>query len=194
MVRSVTPSPELRWPREDPVFEGVRLRAFDDDDVEMVMDLATDPYVPQTGTLPLHATRDEALAYLARQRGRLAEGVGYSFCVADRTSDTALGQAGLWLGPLAQGRATAGYAVAPRSRGQHVAGQALTALTSFAWTIRGLHRVELYVEPWNTASLRTAEGAGYEPEGLLQSHQEIGGRRVDMLLLAALHPVRPAAR
>lgn len=190
----MTPSPELRWPSEGPAFEGVRLRVFEDPDVEMVMDLATDPYVSQTGTLPLHATKDEALAYLHRQQGRLAEGVGYSFCVADRTSDAALGQAGLWLAGLPQGRATAGYAVAPRSRGQRVARQALTALTSFAWTITGLHRVELYVEPWNTASLRAAEGAGYQAEGLLRSHQEIGGRRVDMLLLAALHPVRPPGR
>ena len=49
-----------------------------------------------------------------------------------------------------------------------------------------LHRVELYVEPWNTASVRTAENAGYEREGLLRSHGEIGGRRLDMLLFAAV--------
>jgi ribosomal-protein-alanine N-acetyltransferase len=34
--------------------------------------------------------------------------------------------------------------------------------------------------------VRTAEHAGYEREGLLRSHQEIGGRRVDMLLYAAI--------
>ena len=61
----------------------------------------------------------------------------------------------------------------------------MTALLTFAWTIPALHRVELYIEPWNTSSLRVAEASGFQREGLLRSHQEIGGRRRDMLLFAA---------
>jgi RimJ/RimL family protein N-acetyltransferase len=38
------------------------------------------------------------------------------------------------------------------------------------------------------AEVRTAERAGYEREGLLRSHQEIGGRRRDMLLYAVVRP------
>ena len=49
-----------------------------------------------------------------------------------------------------------------------------------------LHRLELYIEPWNLASIRTAERAGYEREGLLRSHQEIAGERCDMVLYAAI--------
>jgi RimJ/RimL family protein N-acetyltransferase len=67
---------------------------------------------------------------------------------------------------------------------------ALIALTSFGWTIPALHRIELYIEPWNTGSIGTAERAGYEREGLLRSHQEIGGRRRDMLLYARVRPDR----
>ncbi len=48
--------------------------------------------------------------------------------------------------------------------------------------------MQLFVEPWNEASVRTAERAGYVREGLLRSHQEIGGRRRDMLLFAAVRP------
>jgi RimJ/RimL family protein N-acetyltransferase len=39
------------------------------------------------------------------------------------------------------------------------------------------------------ASVRTAELAGYEREGLLRSHQEIGGKRVDMFLYAAIRQI-----
>jgi [ribosomal protein S5]-alanine N-acetyltransferase len=60
------------------------------------------------------------------------------------------------------------------------------ALTAFAWTIPALHRIELYIEPWNTGSVGTAERAGFEREGLLRSHQVIGGRRRDMLLYAVI--------
>ncbi len=49
-----------------------------------------------------------------------------------------------------------------------------------------MHRIELLIEPWNAASLRTAENAGYQREGLLRSYMEIGGRRRDMVLYAAV--------
>ncbi|MEU4674233.1 GNAT family protein [Amycolatopsis sp. NPDC023774] len=78
--------------------------------------------------------------------------------------------------------------MAPAHRGKGFARQALTALTRFAWSIPDLHRIELYIEPWNVASVRTAEAAGYQREGLLRSHQEISGRRVDMLLYSAIKP------
>ncbi len=59
-------------------------------------------------------------------------------------------------------------------------------MTAFAWTLPGLYRVELHIEPWNIGSVRTAERAGYTREGLMRSHREIGERRRDMLLYAAI--------
>lgn len=178
------PSLPLVLPEVAPAFGQVRLRAFEERDADMVMDLATDPYVPDIGTLVPHADRSQALAWIQRQHSRLTAGAGYAFCVADADTDRALGTTGLNLGPVATGRITAGYSITPRSRGRHVAGQALTAVTTFAWTLPEVHRIELYIEPWNVASVRTAEFAGYAREGLLRSHQEIGGRRADMYLYA----------
>ena len=176
----------LTMPTVAPTFGDVRLRAFEPRDAGMVRDLSTDPYVPLTGTLVANATTERAIEWIERQHNRLATGAGYSFCIADIDDDRALGQAGLWLAAIAQGRATAGYGVAPGARGRGVAAQALTALTSFAWGVPELHRVELYIEPWNVASARTAEAAGYQHEGLLRSQQAIGGRRVDMMIYSAL--------
>ncbi len=172
------------WPAEPPTSGPVTLRPFRDDDVPAVRELATDPYVPLIGSLPAHAGDAEAAAWIARQHDRWTTGAGFSFAAVD-ADDRVVGTAGLWLAELAQGRATAGYAVLPSRRGHGYAAAALTALTAFAWTIPGLHRMALLVEPWNTASVRTAERAGYRREGLLRSHTEIGGTRRDMLLFAA---------
>lgn len=180
----------LRWPAVEPGWGRVRLRAFVDTDVAMVRELATDPYLPLIGSLPVDADRADATAWIDRQHGRLAEGVGFSFCVVD-ADDEPLGSAGLWTRGLVGGRATAGYAVRPSARGHGIAGDALQALTAFGWTLPGLHRLELYIEPHNVASRRTAERAGYQDEGLLREHQEIGGRRRDMCLYAALRGLRP---
>ena len=74
----------------------------------------------------------------------------------------------------------------PSARGHGHATEALVAATWFGWTIPELHRIALHIEPWNTPSIRTAERAGYQREGLLRSYQEIAGERRDMLLYAAV--------
>ncbi len=150
------------------------------------MDLSQDPYVATVGSLPLHATHEEALAWIERQQQRHVEGTGFSFSIADAETDRSVGNIGLWIQGLETGRARIGYGVAPGSRGRRVASDALCVLTTFAWAIPQLHRLELYIEPWNTASIRTGERAGFEREGLLRSHEEIGGERRDMFLYAAI--------
>jgi [ribosomal protein S5]-alanine N-acetyltransferase len=176
------------WPAVPPAHGGVVLRGFTDDDVAVVRDLSTDPYVPLVTTLPARATAAQALDWIGRQRRRRDEGAGFSFAIAEAATGRAVGQAGLWLAELPSGRASAGYLVAPGDRGRGFARSALTAVTAFAWTVPGLHRVQLFVEPSNEASVRTARGAGYEPEGLLRSYQEIGGRRRDVLVFGAVRP------
>lgn len=151
----------------------------------MARELSTDPYVPMIGTLPANASEQPALEWVQRQRRRLPEGTGFSFAIADSATDVALGAAALSCQELSAGRATAGYSVVPSARGSGVATDALIALTAFGWTIAELHRIELYIEEWNIASVRTAERAGFRREGLLRSHQKIGGRRRDMLIYAA---------
>jgi ribosomal-protein-alanine N-acetyltransferase len=174
------------WPTWPVTYGPVSLREFSDLDVAMIMEMSTDPYVPLIGSLPANASQQEAHDYIDRQRGRLAEGTGFSFVIAEGGTDHAVGTIGLWLRQLAEGRATAGYTVAPSARGRGIAGAALIALTTFAWTVPGLHRVQLHIEPWNTGSIKAAERAGYEREGLMRGHQEIGGQRRDMLLYATL--------
>jgi [ribosomal protein S5]-alanine N-acetyltransferase len=188
----MTTAQSSSWPT-DPVAHGpVVLREFSAADLPMVREMSADPYVPLIGTLPSNASAREAQAYIDRQRGRLAEGTGFSFVIAEAGTGRGVGQIGLWLAGLDHGRASAGYSVIPSARGRGVAAAALTALTSFGWTIPELHRIELYIEPWNAGSVATAERAGFEREGLLRSHQEIGGRRRDMVLYATIRPATAA--
>lgn len=154
----------------------------------MARELSTDPYVPQTGSLPGHATEGDANDWVVRQQGRHAEGAGFSFTIARQADDVAIGHCGLWLKDLEQRLASAGYAITPSERGHGYASEALVALTEFGWTVPGVQRIELFIEPWNSASLHTAERAGYLREGLLASGQLIGGVRRDMTLFASVRP------
>ena len=176
------------WPATPPTCGSVVLREFTDEDAHIAIELGDDPYIPLIGSLPAFPSALQALVWIHRQRGRPAEGTGLSFAIADAGSGSAVGAIGLWLQNLPAGRATIGYSVSAAHRGRGIASSALTALTTFAWTIPALYRIELYIEPWNSRSIHVAEAAGYQQEGLLRSHQEIGGTRRDMLLYATTRP------
>jgi [ribosomal protein S5]-alanine N-acetyltransferase len=164
----------------------VRLRPWRDDDIELVVSVADDPLIPLVTTVPTSGRTADAAAYVERQRGRLVEGLGYSFAVADAATDEGVGQIGLWTGDITAGRASTGYWVAPAHRGRGWATAALRALVAWTATIEEVERLELYVEPWNEGSWRAAEAAGFEREGLLRRWQRVGGERRDMYVYSVV--------
>lgn len=163
-----------------------RLRRFEHHDVPMVVEASADPLIPLVSSLPAEVGEDGALAFVERQRHRLADGYGYSFVIAERSSDLGVGSLGVWTRDIDQGRASVGYWVVASARCRGAASHALRAASAWALDGLGIPRLELYVEPWNAASVRTAESAGFTCEGLLRSWQEVGGERRDMLVYSLL--------
>jgi len=164
----------------------VTLRPFRDDDAPLVQMAASDPLIPLITTVPTSGARDDALDYIARQHDRLPSGAGYSFAIADAATDNAVGQIGLWLADIRHGRASTGYWIAAPYRRRGLMADALHTLTSWALALGEVKRLELYVEPWNEGSWRTAESCGFEREGLLRSWQEVGDQRKDMYMYSQL--------
>jgi ribosomal-protein-alanine N-acetyltransferase len=97
-----------------------------------------------------------------------------------------VGQVGLWLKNVGEGRASVGYWVAGSARGRRAAAFAVASVVQWAHQDLQIPRLELYVEPWTLASIRTAETVGFRLEGLLRGWQEVGGERKDMFLYARL--------
>jgi ribosomal-protein-alanine N-acetyltransferase len=166
--------------------DGFVLRAFGFDDAPTVREASTDPLIPLITTVPPNGSAEQIRAFIERQHSRSATGAGYSFAIAERDTDRAVGQIGLWLDDIRHGRATVGYWIVASQRRRGVAVTALRAITEWGFTLPEVVRLELYVEPWNTGSWRTAELAGYEREGLLRGWQEVDGTRRDMFRYARL--------
>lgn len=164
----------------------VVLRAFEDRDAPVVAAASRDPLIPLITSVPATGAAEDLLAYVARQHSRLDTGFGYSFAVVDASSDSAVGQIGLWTPEVATGRATVGYWIAPQARRRGYARTALAALTEWAFTIDEIARVQLHVEPWNEGSWRAAEACGYQREGLLRSWQRVGEGRKDMYVYSVV--------
>jgi [ribosomal protein S5]-alanine N-acetyltransferase len=163
-----------------------RLRPFSLGDLDLIREASADPYIPLITTVPPVFSEDAGRRFIERQWGRAKDGSGYSFVIADARTDRACGQAGLWLRDISRGRAELGYWVASSARGRGAAALAAHALAGWALDQLRISRVELHVEPWNTASVRSAERAGFHREGLLRSWQEVGGERKDMIVYSRL--------
>ncbi len=163
-----------------------RLRPFDISDADAIREASEDPYIPLITTVPGVFTDEAARQFIERQWERARQRAGYSFAIADAATNRAVGQAGLWLRDLDVGRASAGYWVAGPGRGRGAGGHALLAIARWALLELLIPRLELYIEPWNSGSIRTAERAGFRREGLLRSWQPIGGVRRDMLMYSLL--------
>jgi RimJ/RimL family protein N-acetyltransferase len=155
-------------------------------DLALVREASSDSHIPKITTVPPNYTDEEGRLFLQRQWDRAATGAGYSFVIAEAVADRGVGAIGLWLRNIDLGRASIGYWVAPSAQGRHAAWHALCAVRDWAFTTHHIPRLELYVEPWNTPSIRTAERAGFRREGLLRSWETVGGERRDMLMFSLL--------
>ncbi|WP_425309576.1 GNAT family protein [Ammonicoccus fulvus] len=175
-------------PKTMPKLIGSRVtrREFRAADASFVQSVSEDPLIPLITTVPASGTVEHALAYIARQHDRLRTGAGYSFAIVENHSAQPVGQIGLWLSGIKEGRASTGYWISPRFRRRGLVGAALQVLSDWALSLEEVERLELHVEPWNEGSWRAAEACGFEREGLLRSWRQVGTERRDMFMYTRL--------
>ena len=165
---------------------GIRLRPFAMEDLELIKEVSDDPIIPLITTVPSTFTAAEGTAFIERQRGRRRSGEGWSLAIHDESAGRGVGQIGLWMRSAHKGRAEIGYWIAASARGSGFAATATDLLSEWALSALDLDRLSLFIEPWNKASIRTAEAAGYEREGLLKHWERVDGVPKDMISFARL--------
>jgi RimJ/RimL family protein N-acetyltransferase len=152
-----------------------------------VVAACVDPAIaPLAAAVPARYSEADARAWLASQEPARRAGLRLELAITNSTSDALLGSIALSSVERAHGRAMVSFWVAPEARGQGVAAQALWLLASWAFGSLGLARLELFIEPDNAASLRTAERCGFVREGLLRSRSVSKGRRRDSVVYGLL--------
>jgi ribosomal-protein-alanine N-acetyltransferase len=158
----------------------VVLRPFDHSDLPLIRTASADPYIPSITSVPPIYNHEAGIAFIERQRARASEGHGFSFVIAEAIDPgVGVGSIGLWLREIESGRASVGYWLTEETRGRKLAGWALRGLVAFAFEELAIPRLNLFVEPWNTASVRTAESAGFDCEGLLRGWERVDGQQKD---------------
>ena len=175
----------LPYPEPSVGDDVVVLRRWREDDLPCVEQASADPDIPQGTTVPSVWSPEEGLAYIHRQWERQASGQGISLAIADARTDEAFGHINAFFRPSPD-TVSIGYWLLVDRRGRGLGSRVVRLWSRWLIGSAGLHRIEAMVEPWNVASQRVLEKAGFRQEGLLREVLSFEDRRADALLYALL--------
>ncbi len=171
-------APGIEFPVEGLGDGRIRLRLHADADVPAIVAACQDPEIPRWTRVPDQYGETEARAWLAQETEGRAGGEALGLVIVGPDDGGLLGSIGARL-ELADGRCELGYWTARRARGRGVATRAVRLLSGWAFEALGVGRLQILVEPDNTASRRVAERAGFAFEGVLRSYLVNKGVRRD---------------
>jgi [ribosomal protein S5]-alanine N-acetyltransferase len=173
----------------------VRLRLPADADVPRIVEACRDPLIARFTTVPADYQPHHTTEWMQRGLAGLAAGTDLHTVIAPADGSDVLGTISLHEINRNASRCVAGYFTSAWARGNGVASRALSLICGYAFDELRLARVEVTIEPENTASRATAESVGFREEGLLRSYLYIAGSRRDMLMYSLLPgDIRPASR
>jgi RimJ/RimL family protein N-acetyltransferase len=168
--------PTLSGPR-------VLLRPWRRDDVDAVTAACQDPDLQRWTRVPVPYARTDAEAFVGEVSAGMHREGGASFAVVTHDDDL-VGSMGLF--PPRAGVGEIGYWTVAGMRGRGYTAEALRVVSAWALDEVGLRRVELLVDPRNTASRRVGERAGFVVEGVLRQRTLHRGAPVDDVVLGLL--------
>lgn len=173
----------------DPTLLGsrVRLRPWRDTDLDDVLAACRDPLIQRWTRVPSPYGPADARSFLDEHVPGARAAGGVALAVEDRDEPgRAVGSVALL--HLHDGCGEIGYWVAAPARGRGLARDALVTLTAWSFTrvTAPAARVELLVEPENTASRAVAVAAGFVREGVLRQRLLLDGVRRDVVVYARL--------
>jgi RimJ/RimL family protein N-acetyltransferase len=168
----------------------VLLRPWRRDDAESVFTACQDPDIQRWVPVPSPYSLSDAVEYVTETAPAAWADGGAVFAVIELATDQVAGAIGVQR--LDDGVAHVGYWTRREARGKGLTAEALRLITAWFLHEGQAARVELVVEPTNSASIRVAEAAGFTREGVLRQRITIRGRRADVVMYSML-PTDPAA-
>jgi ribosomal-protein-alanine N-acetyltransferase len=178
MSKIPIPHPILSTPR-------LRLRQFRTDDADAMHECFADRDAMRFWNQPVYTRRIET-ERAVRNFIECTPSYYRFWAVADAETDRCLGLVNYHDGHIRSKRVSIGYIIVPTSHRQGIATEAVSAMLNFCFGQLGLHRVQAYIHPDNSASIALVEKLGFTREGLLRDNMRVGDAWRDDLLYALL--------
>jgi len=151
----------------------LRLRQFRMDDTDAMHDCFSDPDAMRYWDRPVHTKRIET-ERTVRNCIKCTPSYYRVWAVAEAETDRCIGMINYHSGHIRNKRADIGYIIAPTHHRQGIATEAVSALVDFCFGQLGLHRLQAFINPDNSASRALVEKLGFCAEGLLRDNLRVG--------------------
>ncbi len=158
-------------PREI-VTERLLLHTFRAEDAEQVLE-AVDESRDETGrwmSWPAYLTEaDTSRQEAGRSRERCEAGQSFDYTIRRRADDRVLGALSIEEPNWAVPSFSLAYWIRTSEQGRGYVSEAVRAVTGMAFAVLGAKRVQILCDEGNVRSVRVAEAAGFQREGLLRN-------------------------
>jgi [ribosomal protein S5]-alanine N-acetyltransferase len=171
-----------------PTIEGERvcLRWLNDDDVNALFSIFSDPKVMQYwSSLPLEDTK-AAQELLAVIRDGFQRKTLFQWGISLYRDNTVIGTCTLYHIDTRNRRAEIGYALGSKYWKNGFMQEALRLLIDYCFNSLNFHRLEADIDPLNAASIKLVERLGFQKEGYLRERWLVGGNAQDSLIYGLL--------
>lgn len=180
-----------KQPKSHPILatRRLRLRQFRVEDTDAMHRCFTDAETMRFWSHPVHTKQIETER--AVRRWIHCTPSYYRFwAVADAETDRCHGMVTYYDGRIRNKRVAIGYIIDPARQRQGIATEAVLAMLAFCFGELGLHHVQAFTHPGNTASRKLVEKLGFRQEGVLRDNLRVGDEWRDDVLYALLQTDR----
>jgi len=175
-------------PATSPTLDAARIRLRqlaegDTDDMHAVYsDDVAMAYWSNTPTKTIAETRQLVRRDVEAQKN----GRALFWAIEWKETGAVIGKCTLWQYDENNQRAEVGYILNRQYWRKGLMSEALAAMTDYAFSGLGLHRLEADTDANNTASLALLEKLGYQREGFFRERWYVNGQRQDSVMLGLL--------
>jgi ribosomal-protein-alanine N-acetyltransferase len=166
--------------------ERLLLRRLNNNDVEEVFALRSNPQVMQYIPRPILKSQEEALAHIAMMDEKIENNTGINWGITVKGEEKIMGIIGHYRIQPENHRAEIGYMSLPQYNGKGYITEAIKAVVTYGFEQMNLHSIEAVIDPGNTASEKVLLKNGFVKEAHILENELLEGKFWDTVIYSLL--------
>lgn len=140
------------------------LDRFVEEDAPLIYKLRSDPTVLKYISREPMASEADAIEWTQERIKDFEENKGINWVIRKQKGGKLMGTVGFWRYDAERFRAEVGYSLLPEHHGQGIMSRCLKCILPFAFEELNMHSVSAEIDPYNLASKKVLEKAGFRKE------------------------------
>jgi ribosomal-protein-alanine N-acetyltransferase len=172
-----------------PILETERLvlRRVNENDVNEIFAIRSNPetmkYIPR----PLVKTIDDALEHIAMIDAKIEDNEGINWAITYKNSPKLIGIIGHYRIKPEHHRAEIGYMLHPEYNGKGIITEAVQEVVKYGFNEMKLHSIEAVIDPENQGSEKVLQKCGFIKEAHFKENEFFEGRYLDSVIYSILN-------